>query len=78
MQAADQAPTTADQAALDAAEQQLKDLTQRWDQLKGQPLAALNLTLGASPKGPLVLHTVPAPVDWNAGWITTDRDQEVQ
>jgi len=26
----------------------------------------------------LVLAKAAAPVDWNAGWITTNRDQEEQ
>jgi hypothetical protein len=50
----------------------------RWNTLKGQPLAALNRALQEDRQAPLVLAKALAPVDWNAGWITTNRDQEEQ
>jgi hypothetical protein len=78
MQGADQAPTAADLAALDKTSAQLKSLMDRWDALKGQPRADVNQTLRQIHQQPLVLAKAIAPVDWNAGWITTNRDQEEQ
>jgi hypothetical protein len=78
MQDADEAPTAADLAALDKTSAELKSLLDRWNVLKGQPLAALNRALQANRQPPLVLAKAVAPVDWNAGWITTNRDQEEQ
>ncbi|HEX5354235.1 MAG TPA: hypothetical protein VFW60_09160 [Rhodanobacteraceae bacterium] len=78
MQGADRAPTAADMAALDETSQQFKAMTARWNQLKGQPLAVLNRMLQQSRQPPLVLVKATAPVNWDAGWITTDRDQEIQ
>ena len=76
MQGADQAPTAADLAALDKTSAELKSLMNRWDALKGQPLADLNRALQKSGQPPLALAKALAPIDWNAGWITTNRDQE--
>ncbi|MES2402963.1 MAG: hypothetical protein V4567_01340, partial [Pseudomonadota bacterium] len=78
MQGADQPPTAADVAALDKTSTELKSLIDRWNALKGQPLAALNHALQENSQPPLVLAKAIAPVDWNAGWITTNRDQEEQ
>jgi hypothetical protein len=78
MQGADQAPTAADLAALDETSAELKSLMDRWDSLKGQSLTALNRALQESGQQPLVLAKAIAPLDWNAGWITTNRDQEEQ
>jgi hypothetical protein len=46
--------------------------------LKGQSLAQVNHALQESQQPPLVLAKAVAPLDWNAGWITTNRDQEEQ
>jgi hypothetical protein len=78
MQGADQAPTAADLAALDKTGAELKSLMDRWDTLKGQPLADLNRALQENEQPPLVAAKAVAPVNWNAGWITTNRDQEEQ
>jgi hypothetical protein len=78
MQGADQAPTAADLAALDKTNAELKSLMDRWDTLKGQPLADLNHVLQENKQPPLAVSKALAPVDWNAGWITTNRDQEEQ
>ena len=78
MQGADQAPTAADLAALDKTGTELKALLDRWQKLKGQPLADLNGALRRERQSPLVLSRFYAPLDWNAGWITTNRDQEEQ
>ncbi len=78
MQGADQAPTAADIAALDKTRAELKSLMGRWEQLKGQSLSALNVELRREGQPPLVLAGARAPLDWNAGWITTNRDQEEQ
>jgi hypothetical protein len=78
MQGADQAPTAADLAALDKTSAELKSLMDRWDALKGQPLADVNHALQENRQPPLVVAKAVAPVDWNSGWITTNRDQEEQ
>jgi hypothetical protein len=78
MQGADQAPTAADLAALDKTSAELKSLVDRWDQLKGQRLTDVNRALQQSKQPSLVLARAVAPLDWNAGWITTNRDQEEQ
>ncbi|HKV65577.1 MAG TPA: hypothetical protein VJN66_04270, partial [Rhodanobacteraceae bacterium] len=78
MQGADQAPTAADLAALDKTGAELKSLMDRWEKLKGQPLAQLNHALQENKQPPLVVAKALAPLDWNAGWITTNRDQEEQ
>jgi hypothetical protein len=78
MQGADQAPTAADLAALDKTRAELKSLMDRWAKLKGQSLAAVNQALRQTHQQPLVLAKAVAPLDWNAGWITTNRDQEEQ
>jgi hypothetical protein len=78
MQGADQAPTAADLAALDKTSAELKSLVDRWNTLKGQPLAEVNRALRQAKQPVLVLAKAVAPVDWNAGWITTNRDQEEQ
>jgi hypothetical protein len=78
MQGADEAPTAADLAALDKTSAELKSLMDRWDALKGQPLAALNRTLQQNGQPPLTVAKAVAPFNWNAGWITTNRDQEEQ
>ncbi|HLI18552.1 MAG TPA: hypothetical protein VKV22_09805 [Rhodanobacteraceae bacterium] len=78
MQEADQAPTAADIAALGKTSAELKSLMDRWNQLKGQPLADLNRDLRQARQPPLVVAKAKAPLDWNAGWITTNRDQEEQ
>ncbi|MBS0382134.1 MAG: glycoside hydrolase [Proteobacteria bacterium] len=76
MQEADQAPTAADLAALDKTTQEFQSLMDHWNELKGQPLAELNHALQQSRQSTLVLAKAVAPLDWNAGWITTNRDQE--
>jgi hypothetical protein len=78
MQGADQAPTAADLAALDKTSAELKSLMDRWAKLKGQPLADVNRALRQAGQSPLAVAKAVAPVDWNAGWITTNRDQEEQ
>jgi hypothetical protein len=78
MQGADQAPTAADLAALDKTGTELKSLMDRWNALKGQPLAELNHALQKNSQPPLTLAKAVAPTNWNAGWITTNHDQEEQ
>jgi hypothetical protein len=78
MQGADEAPTAADLAALDKTGAELKSLMDRWNALKGQPLAKLNRALQENQQPPLVVAKAVAPTNWNAGWITTNRDQEEQ
>ena len=78
MQGADRAPTAADVAALDQLSSQYKSLMSRWQKLEGQPLAELNRSLRGLSQPSLVLAKAVAPADWNAGWITTNRDEEVQ
>lgn len=78
MQSADRAPTAADSEALDQVSSQCKSLMARWEKLKGQPLARLNRSLRGLSQPSLVLAKAVAPADWNAGWITTNRDAEVQ
>jgi hypothetical protein len=78
MQGADEAPTAADLAALDKTSAELKSLMDRWDALKGQPLADVNQTLLQAGQRPLAVTKAVAPINWNAGWITTNRDQEEQ
>jgi photosystem II stability/assembly factor-like uncharacterized protein len=78
MQAADRAPTAADIQALDQISSEYRSLMARWQQLKGQPLAELNRLLRGLSQPPLVLAMAVALPDWNAGWITTNRDQEAQ
>jgi hypothetical protein len=75
MQGADQAPTAADLAALDKTSSELNALMHQWNTLKGQPLAEVNHMLQENKQLPLVLAKAVAPLDWNAGWITTNRDQ---
>jgi hypothetical protein len=50
----------------------------RWGALKGQPLADLNRVLQKNKQPPLAVAKAVAPFNWNAGWITTNRDQEEQ
>ncbi|HET7222881.1 MAG TPA: hypothetical protein VFI81_06775, partial [Rhodanobacteraceae bacterium] len=78
MQGADQAPTAADLAALDKTNAELKSLMDRWEKLKGQPLTEVNGVLRQAKQPPLSLAKAIAPINWNAGWITTNRDQEEQ
>ncbi|MGH8161841.1 MAG: glycoside hydrolase, partial [Gammaproteobacteria bacterium] len=78
MQGADQAPTAADLAALDKTNAELKSLMDRWDTLKGQPLADVNRALRQAKQAPLALANAVAPFDWNSGWVPTNRDQEEQ
>jgi hypothetical protein len=78
MQEADKAPTAADLGGLDQVGSQYRSLMSRWQKLKGQPFAELNRALRGLSQRPLVLAKAAAPTDWNAGWITTNRDQEAQ
>jgi len=78
MQGADQAPTAADLTALGKTSAELKTLMDRWNTLTGRPLADVNRTLRQARQPPLALAKAIAPIDWNAGWITTNRDQEEQ
>ena len=78
MQGADQAPTAADLAALDKTGAELKSLMDRWNTLKGQPLTEVNGALRQAKQPPLTLAKAIAPIDWNVGWVTTNRDQEEQ
>ncbi len=78
MQGADRAPTTADMAALDQLSSDYKSLMSRWQRLKGQPLADLNRSLRGLSQPSLVLTKAVAPADWDAAWIATNRDEEVQ
>jgi hypothetical protein len=78
MQGADRAPTAADTEALDQLGSQYKSLMARWEKLKGQPLARLNRSLRDLSQPSLILAKAVAPADWNAGWVTTNRDEEVQ
>ena len=75
---ADQAPTAADLTALDKTSAELKSLMDRWEKLKGQSLTEVNGALRQAKQPPLTLAKAVAPIDWNAGWITTNRDQEEQ
>jgi hypothetical protein len=78
MQEADRAPTAADTEALDQLGSQYESLMARWEKLKGQPLARLNRSLRDLSQPSLILAKAVAPADWNAGWVTTNRDEEVQ
>lgn len=78
IQAADRAPTAADAEALEQMSAECKSLMSRWEKLKGQPLAGLNRSLRGLSQPALVLARATAPADWNAGWITTDRGEQVQ
>jgi hypothetical protein len=78
MQGADAAPTAADIEALDQISSEYKSLMSRWRKLKGQPLAELNRSLRGLSQPSLVLAKAVAPADWNAGWITTNRDEQAQ
>lgn len=78
MQEADRAPTAADIAALDQISSEYRSLMSRWEKLEGQPLAELNRSLRGLSQPPLLLAKAVAPSDWNAGWITTNRDEEAQ
>jgi photosystem II stability/assembly factor-like uncharacterized protein len=78
MQDADRAPTAADIEALDHISSDSKALLARWEKLKGQPLAELNHVLRGRNQPSLVLVKAVAPNDWDAGWVTTDRDEQVQ
>ena len=78
MQGADRAPTAADIEALDQVSADYKSLMARWEKLEGQPLAELNRSLRALSQPALVLAKAVAPADWNAGWISTDHDEQVQ
>lgn len=78
MQGADSAPTAADLEALEQDSSQYRSLMSRWQKLKGQPLAELNRSLRDLSEPSLVLAKAVAPADWNAGWITTNRDEQVQ
>ncbi|MGH8279096.1 MAG: WD40/YVTN/BNR-like repeat-containing protein [Gammaproteobacteria bacterium] len=75
MQDADVAPTAADMQALNQTSTELRGLLQKWDQLKGEPLAELNRVLQTHHQPELRLAKALAPLDWNEGWITTSRDQ---
>ena len=78
MQGADRAPTSADIAALGQVTSEFESVMSRWGKLKGEPLAELNRSLRGLSQPALVLAKAVAPTDWNAGWITTNRDQQVQ
>ena len=79
MQGADRAPTAADLAALGKTHGELKSLMDRWDTLKGQPLADVNRALRQQRDAPLVVAKAQAPLDWNAGWIRgSDREATVR
>lgn len=78
MQGADRAPTAADIEALDQMSSEYKSLLSRWEKLEGQPLARLNRPLRGLGQPSLVLAKAVAPTDWNAGWVTTNRDEQVQ
>jgi hypothetical protein len=78
MQQADRAPTAADIEALGQMSSECHSLLARWEKLKGEPLARLNRSLRGLRQPSLVLARAAAPADWNAGWITTNRDQEAQ
>ncbi|HZT04367.1 MAG TPA: hypothetical protein VFA39_19120 [Steroidobacteraceae bacterium] len=78
MQGADRAPTAADREALARISSDYESLMSRWEKLKGQPLAELNRSLRALREPSLVLARAVAPADWTAGWITTNRDEQVQ
>ena len=78
MQGADRAPTAADIEALDQLSSEYGSLMSRWEKLKGQPFAELNRSLRDRSQPPLLLARAMAPADWNAGWITTNRDEEAQ
>jgi photosystem II stability/assembly factor-like uncharacterized protein len=78
MQSADRAPTAADLEALGQIGSEYESLTSRWEKLKGQPLADLNRSLRGLSQPSLVLAKAVAPIDWNSGWIATNRDEEVQ
>jgi len=78
MQASDRAPTAADIEALGQMRSDCASLMSRWEKLKGQPLARLNRSLRGLRQPSLVLARAAAPADWNAGWITTNRDEQAQ
>lgn len=78
MQGADKAPAAADMEALGQISSDYQSLMSRWDKLKGQPLAELNRSLRDLRQPSLILAKAVAPTDWNAGWVTTNRDQEAQ
>ena len=78
MQGADRAPTAADREALAQISSDYESLMSRWEKLKGRPLAELNRSLRALSEPSLVLARAVAPADWTAGWITTNRDEQVQ
>lgn len=78
MQGADRAPTPADTDALGQISSESKSLISRWEKLEGQPLAELNRSLRDRSQPALVLARAVAPTDWNAGWVTTDRDEQEQ
>ncbi|MGA8092937.1 MAG: hypothetical protein WB823_01605 [Steroidobacteraceae bacterium] len=78
MQEADRAPTAADIEALDQLSSGCKSLLSRWQRLKGQPLAEVNRSLRALGRPSLVVGKAVPPTDWNAGWITINRDEEAQ
>ncbi|HEX7325745.1 MAG TPA: hypothetical protein VF292_10400 [Rhodanobacteraceae bacterium] len=75
MQHADVPPTVADMTALSQTSDQLKAMLAKWTALKGQPLADLNRELEAGRQPALKLVRATAPLNWNAGWISTTRDQ---
>jgi photosystem II stability/assembly factor-like uncharacterized protein len=78
MQSADRAPTAADLEALGQIGSEYASLMSHWEKLKGQPLAELNRSLRGLSQPSLVLAEAVAPTDWNAGWIATNRDEQVQ
>jgi len=78
MQEADRAPTAADNAALDQIGSQYTSLMTRWQTLKGQPLTELNRSLRHLSQPSLVVAQAAAPTDWNAGWVTTNRDEQAE
>ena len=78
IQEADRAPTAADREALQQVGSEYHSLMARWEKLKGQPLAQLNHSLRSLDEPSLVLAKAMAPTDWNAGWVSTNHDEEVQ
>jgi hypothetical protein len=78
MQEADRAPTAADLEALEQMTSEYRSLMARWAKLKGQPLADLNRSLRALSQPSLMLAKAAAPAGWDAAWITTNRDEQVQ
>jgi photosystem II stability/assembly factor-like uncharacterized protein len=78
MQGADRAPTAADVQALGQLTSACRSLMSRWQKLKGQPLVELNRSLRGRSQPALVLTKAVAPTNWDAAWITANRDEEAQ